>query len=120
MNIHLKFEIVLKTLRRRTRKKMFTFFIKDYKNTFKIGYLSIILFSISLILALFFKKFYGSINGNWAGPITIITAIIALVVYIYFIINTSKLQDNPGIYKKAIILAIVGAILAYVSAQSMG
>lgn len=99
---------------------MFTFFPEGYKNTFKIGYVSIILFATSLVLALFFNKVYGGINGNWAGPITIVTAIIALVVYIYFIIKTSKLQDNPNIYKKAIVLAIVGGILAYLSAQSMG
>ena len=55
--------------------------IDNYDNTIKLGYISIILFAISLFLGLFFKKMYGTINDNW-GPITLIIAIIGLAFYI--------------------------------------
>ena len=92
---------------------------ESYKQTFIMGYISIILFATSMFLGLYFNKIYGSINQNW-GPITLIIAIVALAFYIYFIIKTSLIKNNPTIYKMAIILVIVGGGLAYLSAQFMG
>ena len=62
----------------------------NYKNLFLIGYLSIILLFISLFLNVISNLLFGDLNENQvAGGLTVITLLLGVVFYFYYLIRIS-------------------------------
>jgi len=55
----------------------------NYKNIVLIGYFSIILIFLGLFFDLLSNLLYGTINGNWGGPLTIIILFLGIILYFY-------------------------------------
>jgi hypothetical protein len=56
---------------------------QNYKNIVLIGYFSIILVFLSSFFDLISNTLYGTLNGNWGGPIACITLSLGIILFFY-------------------------------------
>lgn len=83
---------------------------KDRK-TLQIGYFSIILLIIGLILKFVFSMLYGDINGTLYGHLILIITLPAIVLFIYCSLKIKF--DNPTVLLSYSLIATIFGICAY-------
>ena len=82
----------------------------EYKKTILIGYFSVVLLIFAAFMNFLFTMKYGTINGNWGGPLTVVPMVMATIFFYYVLIKTfrdKKIKDNFVLINTAFIISLL-------------
>lgn len=69
---------------------------EKYRKPVLIGYLSLILLALGVLLNGIVTKIYGTINGNWEGHLIVGIMLMMGIFCFYFLIKTFRVKDEKA------------------------